>query len=71
MNIVLVYKSVKYVVIVGGDLMKLVVKEYDDVMVWISFVKVNFELLWDFLVEGVKILMVLFYKDMVGGLLNL
>jgi len=67
-NIESVYKSAKHVVTVGGDLMKMAAKEYNDAMAWTSLAKANPDLMWDPLVQGVKNLIVPPNKDRAGGL---
>ncbi|MEF9481387.1 hypothetical protein [Ralstonia sp. 1B3] len=67
-NIESVYKSAKHVVTVGGDLMKMAAKEYNDAMAWTSLAKANPDLMWDPLVQGVKNLIVPPNKDHAGGL---
>ncbi|MFS2106638.1 hypothetical protein [Ralstonia sp. Ralssp135] len=67
-NIESIYKSAKHVVTVGGDLMKMAAKEYNDAMAWTSLARANPDLLWDPLVQGVKTLIVPPNKDSAGGL---
>ncbi|CAJ0809262.1 MULTISPECIES: hypothetical protein [Ralstonia] len=69
-NIASVYKSAKHAVVVGGDLMKMAAKEYNDAMAWTALVKANPDLAWDPLIQGIKTLIVPPNKDNAGGLPN-
>ncbi|MGM3277890.1 hypothetical protein [Ralstonia sp. 24A2] len=69
-NITSTYTSAKQVVVAGGNLMQMAVKEYNDAMAWTGLAKANPQLMGDPQVHGIQTLTIPPNKDNVGGLMN-